>query len=570
MPMSWDGDQDWVDLKKERGRGWTARWVRFGQSAGAAALGGAVGSDRGSIAGSAMSDEPPKAVAPADSGPPDPPTTRPGGKGRPGIGWGVLRPAEVVRREFGLEEVALRADPGVLRFEALQHLGSAAADVSWCVRAHAPSGGRVRVELRSVAVRQAERLCERLESMGATPERLLDPADVLEAAWQEALGSTALGEPCVILFVGGRESLLLWRDAAARRVRSLALGWRTLVEEVSGRLDTGGIAGAPDTDAREPEGAECVRRTRDAEVAATLAARAHFEVSRLLSTTAGAAPDRPLRPARVWVCGEAPIAPECVAALESRLGLPVETWEDWGGDVEWLTEPPAERRLAWDLQVRGVLRLWQRRGEDDATSACFLPPVRSDRLARRFTHITMLGAAALVSLAMLPPAWHYQRLAKETADRVRRLDEEVQRLQRVDAENRAALVRLNAERSRVEALHALASARLRWPRFLGGLEQCLEEVEDAWLDGLQPAGNASSRTPGALHVRVTGCLLASEAGEDSGALNELASEPRVQALLAQVARLPSIERIERERFARTEPGMLRFDLELALSEEALR
>jgi hypothetical protein len=34
--------------------------------------------------------------------------------------------------------------------------------------------------------------------------------------------------------------------------------------------------------------------------------------------------------------------------------------------------------------------------------------------------------------------------------------------------------------------------------------------------------------------------------------------------------LPSIERIERERFARTEPGLLRFDLELALAEEALR
>jgi hypothetical protein len=487
-----------------------------------------------------------------------------GWAGRSGVGWAVLRPSDVVRREFWLEETALRADPGVMRFEALQHLGSAASDVAWNARAGVPQGGRVRVELRSVAVRQAERACERLEAAGVGPERLLDPADVLEAAWR-ASRESAMVEAGLILFLGEQESVLIWLDDAARRVRNLALGVRSVVEEVAGRLAGADPHGEPAASPVAP-----LQETRDEEVAATLAARAHLEVSRIFTTAGAQTTDRPARPGGVWVCAESAIAPALVTALALRLGLPVHAWEASGGDAEWLTEPPLARRQEWNVYVGGVLRLWQRRREDEATDACFLPPVRSGRLARRFAHATLMGAAALVTLGAIPPAWHYHRLAKDMADRVRRLDEEVQRLQRIDTENRAALHRLSAERSRVEALQELASARLRWPRFLGGLEQCLEEVEDAWLDGLHPAGDAATRSSGALHVRVTGCLLASETGLQSGALDELEAEPRVQALLAQVARLPSIERIERERFARTEPGMLRFDLELALAEEALR
>lgn len=564
LSMGVTGGGESVEMSKEGGRGWRARWLGGAGVVGATGLGAAGVSERKEVAAAPALEARAGEHRSVDAGRARSPARWMGWAGRSGVGWAVLRPSDVVRREFWLEETALRADPGVMRFEALQHLGSAASDVAWNARAGVPQGGRVRVELRSVAVRQAERACVRLEAAGVGPERLLDPADVLEAAWR-ASRESAMVEAGLILFLGEQESVLIWLDDAARRVRNLALGVRSVVEEVAGRLAGADPHGEPAASPPAP-----LEETRDEEVAATLAARAHLEVSRIFTTAGAQTTDRPARPGGVWVCAESAIAPALVTALALRLGLPVHAWEASGGDAEWLTEPPLARRQEWNVYVGGVLRLWQRRREDEATDACFLPPVRSGRLARRFAHATLMGAAALVTLGAIPPAWHYHRLAKDMADRVRRLDEEVQRLQRIDTENRAALHRLSAERSRVEALQELASARLRWPRFLGGLEQCLEEVEDAWLDGLHPAGDAATRSSGALHVRVTGCLLASETGLQSGALNELEAEPRVQALLAQVARLPSIERIERERFARTEPGMLRFDLELALAEEALR
>ncbi len=564
LSMGVTGGGESVEMKKERGSRWHARWLGRADVVGAMRTGAAEVADGEQVTAAPAVADRPGDLRSADAGRVRSAARWMAWPARSGVGWAVLRPSDVVRREFWLEETALRADPGVMRFEALQHLGSAASDVAWNVRAGVPLGGRVRVELRSVAVRQAERACEQLEAAGVGPERLLDPADVLEAAWRESWESATV-EPGLILFLGEQESVLIWLDGAARRVRNLALGVRSVVEEVAGRR-----AGAGRQSERGASPADRLEVARDEEVAATLAARAHLEVSRLFTTAGIQTADQPARPVGVWVCGEPASAPAFVATLASRLGLPVHAWEASLGDAEWWTEPPVARRQEWTAYVGGVLRLWRRRREDEAIDACFLPPVRSGRLARRFAHATLMGAAALVTLGAIPPALHYHHLAKDMADRVRRLDEEVQRLQRIDTENRAALHRLSAERSRVEALHELASARLRWPRFLGGLEQCLEEVEDAWLDGLHPAGDAATRSSGALHVRVTGCLLASETGPQSGALDELEAEPRVQALLAQVARLPSIERIERERFARTEPGLLRFDLELALAEEALR
>lgn len=483
------------------------------------------------------------------------------------VAWVVLRPGEIQRRDFWLDETVVRADPGVIRFEALQHLGAGAGEVVWTARPQAARCGRVRVELRSVAVRVAERACGRAEARGATVERVLDPADLIEAAWREG-GMTRDGESSLVLCIGGHESVLLWLDHGMRRIRSLTLGVGITQEEVLRRsgpmepdLAGNGAAG----------GSAAAMGRREADVAATLAARAHLEVSRLLVLAANEPDAWPSRPVQLWVHGGEALTPAFRAALAARLGLPVDVWTAAGpfsfpGELESGRADPA----AWELEVTGALRLRECRAGDAAMAGNFIPPERSRRLGRRFAQVTALGAAALVTLAALPPAWHYHRLATETAERVQRLSEEVERLQRIDAENQATLQRVTSERSRAEALHTLAVARLRWPRLLGGLEACLEKVEDAWLDGLQPAGDASSRREGELRVRVTGGLLAAESGERASSLGELDAEPRVQALLAQMSRLPSIERIERERFSREEPGLLRFDLELALAREALR
>lgn len=481
------------------------------------------------------------------------------GAGRGQVAWGVLRPGEVQRREFALEEAALRADARVMSFEAAQHLGSGVADTVWSVRPQAVQGGRVRAELRSVALDVAERAGGRADAMGVVLERLLDPADVIEAAWREDCG--AVVEPSLVLVVGARESVVLWLDDGARRVRSLPLGGRTTADEVMARQPPQGPA-----ERVTEEAAQATRSRLHEETTATLAARAHLELSRLLSLAGSESTARPARPARVWVRGEG-ASTEFAALLSARLGLPVQLWVSTVPAAAWITEPPPDWRSAWEVDLAGGVAL--QRGGAALVAANFLPPARSRRLARRVAQVTLLGAAALVSVAALPPAWHYHRLASETAERVRQLGAEVERLQRLDAENRAALRRLDAERARVEALHALAAARLRWPQFLGGLELCLERVEDAWLDGLHPTADATAPGTGELRVRVTGGLLAAESVGSEGSLGELEAEPRVRTLLAQVAGLPSIARIERERFSRAEPGMLRFDLELALVPEAL-
>lgn len=484
------------------------------------------------------------------------------------VAWVVLRAGELQRRDFWLDEAVVRADPGVVPFEALQHLGPAAADVVWTVRPQAAQSGRVRVELRSVARRVAEQACERTEVSGATVERVVDPADLIEAAWWH--GGRALDEASsLVLSIGESESLLLWLAPGMRRVRSLTLGARITREEVERRSGPT----ASESSGSPVAGREIEATARlEADVVATLAARAHLEVSRWLALAASEPEGWPTRPARLWVHGgEEALAPGFRAALGARLGLPVNAWTAIPPSLfTWEPEFALRERASWEREIEGVLCLREDRPGDAPMEASFLPPERRRRLTRRFAHVTALGAVALVTVAALPPAWHYHRLAAETADRVRALSAEVERLRRLDAENRAALQRVTAERERVEALQALAEARLQWPRLLGGLEACLEEVEDAWLDGLQAAGDLASRREGGLRIRVTGGLLAAEPGERSASVGELEAEPRVQALLARMSRLPSVARIERERFSRDEPGLLRFDLELALVREALR
>jgi type IV pilus assembly protein PilM len=207
-----------------------------------------------------------------------------------------------------------------------------------------------------------------------------------------------------------------------------------------------------------------------------------------------------------------------------------------------------------------------------AAEGGLLPPVVRAARAFRRRQPYLLGAVTLLALALLPPLWHYHRLATTDGERTRELTAQLAPLRVRADRNAAGLKKITVAQEEITALRRVEGAKSNWTGFLADLQARLGEIGDVWLEQLTvvpapaanltgtPANTASSPPP--LQLRLSGRLLdvrnpVSKVSPDS--------EARVRQLLAGFARSPFIASIGNERFDNAQPGLLRFDFTLVVN-----
>ena len=475
----------------------------------------------------------------------------------------ILSHPDVTYRTFQVAEVGRASLDAVVRFEAAQVLGAGAADLVWEGVPMEPRDGKVDVLLISAPLGRVDGACRTLEAVGVRLNRAIDAGMALSRIYRYLFPeeTTRAG---LIVRMGARTTQLILIEDLRVQVRVLALGgeavtqslaadlgksleeaeaWKRRVVDPAGR----GLGLQPD------ESLTLAKATGD------LAGRLQLEITRFLVNQRR--PGVEGTPVTVHLCGGGTLLPGLAEGLAVRLRLSVEPLDPFGR-VGWQpAEPPSAIERARVAECLGAALLDDGALADPA-NVSLLPPVRKRAQLTLARHTTLAGAAALLALAGLPPTWHYQKLADETAASVRTLDAEVQRLQRIHDQNRENLAKIGEARDRMALMRDLAAARIRWPRFFGELQTCLAHVEDAWLDSLHlaPAGPGGREVP--LRFRLTGRLL----DEDGAGLGVGAdAEGRLRTLLTRLEESPFVARVERERFTRAEPGVLQFEMILAMS-----
>ena len=259
------------------------------------------------------------------------------------------------------------------------------------------------------------------------------------------------------------------------------------------------------------------------------------------------------------------------AALAEKFPLPVERYDPWRG-VELSERARAAGAASAGHQLANLIGLAGPAGAEAGEESGLMPPViRAARVARR-RQTCLLGAAMLLFLALLPPLWHFHRLATSEAERAGELTVQL-KSKRANADRNAAnLGRIETARDAAAALRAVIEARTNWIRFLSDLQGRLGKIEDVWLDQLSilppspSARQGGAVDPGATarawQLRLSGRLLdvrnpVANVSPDSYA--------RVKQLLAGFTESPFITAVENERFDQAQPGQLRFEVTLAVN-----
>jgi type IV pilus assembly protein PilM len=179
-----------------------------------------------------------------------------------------------------------------------------------------------------------------------------------------------------------------------------------------------------------------------------------------------------------------------------------------------------------------------------------------------------LTAAALLAVALLPPIVSNRALAESLGARGAKLNAELQPVRVIAKRNAANLERLKYLREQIAALQRLVDAKASWVAFLGDLQERLEAIEDVWLDHLAilriPAaadGKGSRAAKAQIQLRLSGRLLDADHPASKVSAESYA---RVRALLGSIRNSPFIASLQDEKFDNTQPGMLRFEVTLAI------
>ncbi len=277
------------------------------------------------------------------------------------------------------------------------------------------------------------------------------------------------------------------------------------------------------------------------------------------------------KPAAIYLTGGVSLAAGLGETLAEKFQVPVERYDPLRN-----VELSERARAAGAESVRHLLPnlvgLAVPMGNESAGESGLLPPgVRAARAFRR-RQPYLLGAATLLAVALLPPIWHYHRLATADTERSRELAAQLEPLRARAERNALNLQKIATMQRAVVALERLAGEKSNWINFLADLQDRLSQVEDVWLEQLAivpapvAAVSGAVTTPSAasqgLQLRLSGRLLdvrnpVSKVSPDS--------EARVKLLLAGFARSPFVAAIESEHFDNTQPGLLRFEFTVVVN-----
>jgi len=277
------------------------------------------------------------------------------------------------------------------------------------------------------------------------------------------------------------------------------------------------------------------------------------------------------KPVVMYLTGGGALIPGLGAALAKKFTVPVERYDPFR-NVELSSSARAAGAASAAHVLANLVGLAVSTEMQTGTEDGLLPPVVRAARAFRRRQPWLLGAATLLALALLPPLGHFHRLAMAEEGRARELRAQLEPMRATADRNAANLRRIDALRKEASALRAVLDARTNWIRFLADLQDRLGKIEDVWLDQLSVVPPAPTARPGGApdpaeatgvwRLRLSGRLLA--VGNPAVKVSA-DSYARVKPLLAGFAGSPFIAAVEHERFDHAQPGLLRFDVTLAVN-----
>lgn len=454
----------------------------------------------------------------------------------------------------------------VIQFEAAQAIPYPLDAVAWDHLVVADDATDIELMLTAVKLDVMENLCAAAESAGLPVKRAASSCLALYRAFGFSYPEVAV--PVLVVDIGARSTNLLLVGQGGRFfARTFPLAGNALTAAVAEELKLDfaraevlklHVFAAPADLAENSAARFAVQRATD-----NFLGRLQLEIMRTLgnfSLRMGAA-----QPVALYLTGGGSLVTGLGPALAGKFQIPVERFDPWRNvelsDSARISGAGAAAHLLANLIGLAVPATEKAGGESG-----LLPPMVRATQAFRRRQPMLLGAATLLACALLAPLWHFHRLATVEGERTRELKAHVAPLRAIVERNTANLAQITAVRKEVTALRGLVAAKTNWTGFLAELQDQIGKVGDVWLEQLAvipadlPAGSGSSAR--GWQLRLSGRLL-----DVSNPVAKVSADSyaRVKQLLAGFAGSPFVSAIEGERFDNAQPGLLHFEVTLAVN-----
>lgn len=302
----------------------------------------------------------------------------------------------------------------------------------------------------------------------------------------------------------------------------------------------------------------------------------------------------------VYLTGGGSLMPELGDVLADKLKVRVERYQsfknvDVSGDAR---VSGAEKHAALLGSLVGLATRLVVKGE---TEASLLPPSLQASLAFRKRQPMLVLAAALGTIALLPPIGYLHTKATALEEKLARVEDQLMPLRSVQNRNEQNIAQIEEAKKQIGALRGAYDTKANWINFFAELQERLVKIEDVWLDRVQverpepldPAAaeaaaaeaaaqaqaQAAAQPPPAdgsqpqpdpnappplppVRMKLSGRLL--DVSNPQSRVSPEATE-RVRKLLASFKSSQFIQSVEKERFDNTQNGLLRFDFELVIN-----
>jgi len=453
----------------------------------------------------------------------------------------------------------------IIQFEASQNIPYPLDEVVWD-SAVVADGLDLEVMLTAAKANAMQRLCAAADSAGFPVTRAMPSCLALRHAFR--FNYPEIADSVLVVNIGARSTHLLFLESGRFYARTLTLAGNAVTQAIADELrlefaqaellKVRVLSEKSDLPAGSPSRAAVQR------AAENFCARLQLEIIR--STVNLRRQTSAAQPTAVYLTGGGSLIPALPAALGEKLKLPAKRYEPLRR-VE--LAPGARTAGAADAAplLADLVGLATHLLVRDRIEASLLPAALGDALAFRRRQPVLLAATALAAVALLPPIWHYDRLATRAQARVAEVEAQLRPLHSLQRRNADHLEQIERAKKQVAALHGLAETKSNWIIFFTDLQSRLVNVEDVWLDRLavvrEPLNprEAAAGSP-TLHLALSGRLL-----DRNNPVSKVSadSSERAKRLLESFAGSQFIASVENERFDNSQPGILRFDFMLVVN-----
>ncbi|MCC6416043.1 MAG: pilus assembly protein PilM [Opitutaceae bacterium] len=444
--------------------------------------------------------------------------------------------------------------PRVAQFEASQNIPYPLVEAAWGYAEMGDDGEETELLIGAAKLETVETICRAVQAAGVLITNC-EPASV--ALWRSTLYRTT--EPTLVVKVGARSTQLVFSSHGVH-LRTLALGGQSVTTAIAERLQI---------DIAEAEMLK--RRVLSLDQSQQVDAASHEVVQTAWNEFADRLQAELQRswlaymrhpgaksPTQLWWGGGGMTA-ELAGRLAERLGipaaiLPADPNLRFGDSGISQSDTDSVDMAVLSGLAAGALRPKSPRLE-------LLPPSYATALQRRRSHPWWLAVAALLLLLPAPLLWQQRTLRiQQTAD-LAVLQAQVEPLRRIAALNADHQARIAELNNQIAVLQDAEARRTGWLSLLADLQTCFAEVGDVWLDGLEAieveADSANRDSEPRLELALRGRLL------DAGA-----ADTKVRQLFTSLQASPYFEAVSHERFDRSQPGLLRFEINVRIKPEA--